>query len=307
MKEGLPTGFDPESQKEPKRSKRIGKRIFGIVALGSSIALGAQAGFSATSAEPDSIRPVQAPLVTSSPEDPRELVAQRTSYIEETFDIGIVIGDLGRTTGITDGLDIIDETLDMLPDHFYAPNEAGDTPRIRINSYKSSYCPKECAEGKADDLNLNISQGDEEISASLTHELIHRATIETGVWYGIYPILGEDFEARRPALLADVETKLSNLDGIGRALTPDEQKKKIFYESLKYGVDDLKFDGQITEYLPIEFVAEVGKNFISGRDEFMANYGEFFPPETVGELYDFAKTEIFHGVEYEEFLVPVSH
>ena len=242
--------------------------------------------------------------------------------------------DLGpRWSGPT--LSMLEEFLPLLPAHFYQTKEDGRKIQITLTNFPSGadcypfgfdagkeYCR---AEVSYRDFHPNLWK---EAFVDLTHELVHVASptkplnpdsapkdwVLTSPWYTkLGSILGNTFDNTRRALYGNVQMKRSLLSNevttlektysLDQNLSLDEQKE-LFYRRLEYGLGyDAGGTGKSLRQrtLPEEFFAVLGEYYVHGKQYFLSMYSEIVPAETAKQLYEFTKSDIFRGREYQAF------
>jgi len=193
----------------------------------------------------------------------------------------------------------LSRSLKNLPSHFYSPDH-GEKLRFALvipkgtegipgyklgDSVYKGWCV--CSEGIDDPQVIALEKdfvGNFMLESSgprdhITHELIHR----------VFNTLAD---ARR--VLSDVGISSLDLEQVNRELehfdtsVPLRMQDKVrFVSRLLYGVQNFN-----------EFVSVAGEIYLSGRDNFVERYREYFGEEKANNLYEFMKDEIFRGKEY---------
>lgn len=222
-----------------------------------------------------------------------------------------------------DRLNLLRECLQQLPSHFYAPDQNGNKLR-----YVLSYIDGRSADLNDPDLMLHqielahndFSRGSYKESLDiLTHETTHlltpskrwRENIQTA--HGIFPtireespwfdqmfeIFGRDFfnghggpkfrelTGKREFLVAKVRTG---------EFTDEDVERIYFLDNLLYGLSN--------NQNPNEIMAVMGASFLRGQQYFMSGYQEAFSEDQVAQAYNFIKSTVYQGQEYDSYPLP---
>jgi len=214
-----------------------------------------------------------------------------------------------------DRLGLLEKSLSALPEHFYEPSKTGDKLSISLDLGDRANCSCWYEEVLPYRINIGIKHFEsvEELLSTLTHEFVHlvmpieipmagsrRDTSKIGEldspWYRrIDQILGKKFEIVRPELASMAKRKV---DPDRMTIAMYGGMRRNFYEKFLYGVEGHTM-AAYGYRLPNEFIPVLGETYLEGTDRFYLMYGEFFPQDTVEQLYNFVKENIFKGMEFE--------
>lgn len=208
-------------------------------------------------------------------------------------------------------LKVLEQSLSLLPKHFYQPSEKGDKFTLSLDIGQRADCicgfSREVLPHRIN-IGTDHFESVENLLPEIAHEFVHLVTPMEGKdprsdpskyaspWYQkIDNILGKKFVNVRPELAGMAKSKVDP-ERMAIAMYGGGERLN-FYEKFLYGVEG--FTMAAYEYrLPHEFIAVLGEIYVEGKEYFYRMYGKFFPQDTVEKLYNFVKEYIFRSTEY---------
>lgn len=277
-----------------------------VVMLGSAALAGCDIGKRPETSTKPTPRPV-----SSTPElvIPQEDIALKEA-VEQQFKIELYNPAQAvlpyvepHTSGIPiqwDGarLDTLRESLPKLPEYFYQPSEQNRRLRLELTTGRFS-------EASRDEIGLSFVQFDpskpREAFSTLTREFVYRVMPTTTLtdgdksspWFDeVEQVIGEEF--------SDTSERLARTayNWLLWHKSEAEDEKMVFYHSIYRDAEPQDSRLMLAAKTPRSFIAGMGEHYIKGKDYFTKMYGELFPTNTVNQLYDFVKEDIFKGKEY---------
>jgi len=207
-------------------------------------------------------------------------------------------------------LNLLEHTLENLPEKFYQPDENGEKVHIILgplthcgSSIKNfmPFYPREIM------LSSLYFRPEIPLSATwvLAHEFGHLVTTDscrqTDSPYldKIEEILGGNFDQIKQDLSGEIQTQAEqsdlSIEESGFVLPIDSiktpvQEAIVRLTRLKYGLSNQE-----------EFIAVIAESYFLGKNYFQRMYAPFFPQDVVDNLYEFARYNIFDGTEYPDY------
>lgn len=260
-------------------------------------------------------------------------IAQLKERVEKRFNIKLLVeidvlpGPTYRTPTMPywnrENLAFLEKALELLPDHFYQPDQEGQPAGIILGEKDGDGLCNCGGSTYPNSVNLGIAKADPEIDFNkymlvVVHEFTHLVASYSDRQKGLLTkpnyvqkveqILGTEFstesERLRTALVSKLRPLLNDefqknlglyrnvVNSMAREGLSEQEKDRFhFLARFHFGLLNMK-DME-------EFLAVMGEVYLLwGKENFKKYYGEFFAPEVTENLYNFMKQEIFRGREY---------
>jgi hypothetical protein len=325
--------------------KNIGRGLQIAAIAGASVALEPR-NVTSNQIQEQSVNPTREMLVENhrlSIEQRFGIKLQTLGEYAQEINFGPIISPEFSKEWTTTSLGYAETILNILPPHFYEPDEDGRPLRITLFSLRAGAAGLMCftencnmeelieyvsqdyvRRDRHPETMVTIGINDYEMALTVfAHELTHRITPIEFRDYSDKKDVGDHLLRRIP--VSPWFDKIDSIFGqpysqVAEELHETAQNSEEQFRLEHGGEPDFKtenlslsemndynfyyyFQYGVSQKLPLEFLAVLGQNYVRGREFFVRNYGKFLSAEITESLYTFTKEDIYKGYEYENMFL----